>query len=84
MPHVIGEPCIGVKDAACVTVCPVDCIHSADDETMYYIDPEECIDCGACLPVCAVEAIFTDDDSSPEQERFIEVNANFYKARFKG
>ncbi|MBQ11918.1 MAG: ferredoxin, partial [Planctomyces sp.] len=26
MPYVITEPCIGVKDAACLEVCPVDCI----------------------------------------------------------
>jgi ferredoxin len=51
---------------------------------MFYIDPDECIDCGACLPVCPVQAIFTDDDAPPEQERFIEVNAAFYRERFKG
>jgi NAD-dependent dihydropyrimidine dehydrogenase PreA subunit len=26
---VITFPCIGVKDASCVDVCPVDCIHPA-------------------------------------------------------
>ena len=26
MAYVIAEPCIGVKDKACVNVCPVDCI----------------------------------------------------------
>ena len=26
MAYVIAEPCIGVKDKACVAVCPVDCI----------------------------------------------------------
>jgi hypothetical protein len=28
MAHVIAEPCIGVKDTACVDVCPVDCNRS--------------------------------------------------------
>ncbi|MEP7041053.1 MAG: ferredoxin, partial [Chloroflexota bacterium] len=28
MTYVIAEPCIGVKDASCVDVCPVDCIHT--------------------------------------------------------
>jgi NAD-dependent dihydropyrimidine dehydrogenase PreA subunit len=32
MPYVIAEPCIGVKDKSCVAVCPVDCIHEADDQ----------------------------------------------------
>ena len=27
MTYVIAEPCIGVKDTACVDACPVDCIH---------------------------------------------------------
>ncbi|HYT46384.1 MAG TPA: ferredoxin, partial [Methylomirabilota bacterium] len=27
MTYVITQPCIGVKDASCVDVCPVDCIH---------------------------------------------------------
>ncbi|MEO6909175.1 MAG: ferredoxin, partial [Abditibacteriaceae bacterium] len=31
MTYVIAEPCIGVKDRACVEVCPVDCIHEAED-----------------------------------------------------
>jgi NAD-dependent dihydropyrimidine dehydrogenase PreA subunit len=65
MTYIIAEPCIGTKDTACVDVCPVDCIHPTkneteefEKETKLYIDPEECIDCGACEPVCPVEAIF--------------------------
>lgn len=27
MTFVITEPCLGVCDASCVAVCPVDCIH---------------------------------------------------------
>ena len=46
MPHIITEPCIGTKDASCVAVCPVDCIHPRKDEgdfgadKMLYIDPD--------------------------------------------
>jgi ferredoxin len=41
----------------------VDCIHSDEGEDrMLYIDPDECIDCGACEPVCPVTAIFAEDD----------------------
>ena len=32
MAFVIAEPCIGVKDTACVSACPVDCIHPRRDE----------------------------------------------------
>jgi len=30
MAHVIAEPCIGVRDASCVEVCPVDAIFPED------------------------------------------------------
>src|SRR6266542_2786135 len=39
MSYTIAEPCIGVKDASCVAVCPVDCIYEGDDQ--YYINPDE-------------------------------------------
>ena len=74
MTYVIAEPCVNEKDTACAEVCPVDCIHPLKDEeefekeTMLYIDPDECIDCGACAPECPVDAIFDemDYDSSGE------------------
>ena len=47
MTYVIAQPCIDVKDKACVDVCPVDCIHPIDGEDVkqLFIDPDECIDC---------------------------------------
>ena len=82
MPFVITDPCIGTKDAACVDVCPVDCIHPRKDEpefesmTMLYIHPEECIDCGACVPACPVAAIYDSAESVPaSQSTLIEANA---------
>ena len=57
---VVTEPCHDCKYTACVTVCPVDCFYQ--DAHMLYIDPEECIDCGACIPECPVNAIFTELD----------------------
>jgi NAD-dependent dihydropyrimidine dehydrogenase PreA subunit len=82
MPFVITDPCIGTKDAACVDVCPVDCIHPRKDEpefestTILYIHPEECIDCGACVPACPVAAIYDSPESTPaSQKAFIEANA---------
>ena len=82
MTFVITDPCIGTKDAACVDVCPVDCIHPRKDEaefataTMLYIHPEECIDCGACVPACPVAAIYDSPESTPaSQQQLIEANA---------
>jgi ferredoxin len=75
MAYIIAEPCIGTKDTACVDACPVDCIHPKKDEgpfagaEMLYIDPVECIDCGACVPVCPVSAIFALDDLPADSGR---------------
>ena len=84
MTYVICEPCVDVKDTACVDVCPVDCIHPTNDfpelfdvEKMLYIDPEECIDCGVCEPECPVEAIFAEDDVPDEWEQYTKMNADF-------
>ena len=76
MAYVICEPCIGVKDQACVEVCPVDCIYEGEDQ--FYIHPDECIDCGACEPVCPVEAIFPADEVPAQWESFIAKNADFF------
>jgi NAD-dependent dihydropyrimidine dehydrogenase PreA subunit len=72
VPYVITEPCIGVKDASCVDVCPVNCIYEGDDQ--YYIDPRECIDCAACEAACPVTAIFHEDDVPAEWHDSIEKN----------
>ena len=85
MTYVITEPCINVKDTACVDACPVDCIHPKKDEAefetseMLYIDPTECIDCGACVPVCPVTAIFALDDLPDKWKHFTDINANYYQ-----
>jgi ferredoxin len=82
MPFVITDPCIDTKDAACVDVCPVDCIHPRKDEPefaqtlMLYIHPDECIDCGACVPACPVAAIYESVDATPSsQGDLVEANA---------
>jgi ferredoxin len=87
--YIIAEPCIGTKDTACVDACPVDCIHPKKD-TQYedgrpgfqevdqlFIDPVECIDCGACVPVCPVSAIFALDDLPEKWHSYIEKNASY-------
>lgn len=83
MAYYITETCIDVKDKACVEVCPVDCIHPIDGEgePMLYIDPDECIDCGACEPECPVEAIFAEEDVPEEQDRFVEINTKYFELR---
>lgn len=84
MAFVVAEPCIGVKDTSCVDACPVDCIHPRKDEEGHstapqlYIDPVECIDCGACVPACPVLAIFPQDGLPENWQHFAEINAKHY------
>ena len=80
MPYVITEPCIGVKDASCVDVCPVDCIHTTDDAPQYYINPDQCIDCAACETACPVTAIFHEYDVPEQWTQYTQINADFFKS----
>ena len=83
MAYVICEPCVDVKDTACVDVCPVDCIHTVDGENQLYINPEECIDCAACEPACPVNAIFMHDEVPAEWNSYIEINEKFFETFVK-
>jgi NAD-dependent dihydropyrimidine dehydrogenase PreA subunit len=76
MTYVIAGPCIDVNDRACMDECPVDCIYEGDRKS--YINPKECIDCGACEPVCPVEAIAQDRHVEPDDEVFVEDNRTFF------
>lgn len=77
--YVIAEPCVGVKDGACVEVCPVACIHTTPDAPQHYIDPDICIACEQCEIVCPVHAIFLDSNLPPEWEHYIDINAAFFR-----
>ncbi|MBD3334345.1 MAG: 4Fe-4S dicluster domain-containing protein [Candidatus Eisenbacteria bacterium] len=73
MTYVVTENCKDCRFTDCVTVCPVDCFHG--DDVMLYIDPDECIDCGACVPECPVEAIFAEEDLPDDQQEWTQINA---------
>jgi NAD-dependent dihydropyrimidine dehydrogenase PreA subunit len=74
--YVIAQPCVDLKDRACVEECPVDCIY--EGKRMLYIHPDECVDCGACEPVCPVEAIFYEDDTPDEWKEYYNANVDFF------
>ena len=79
MTFVITSPCLDVTDQSCVEVCPVDCIHFDEGtDRMLFIDPGECIDCGACEPACPVSAIFAESDVPESEAGFIELNAEWF------
>ncbi|MEA2639233.1 MAG: hypothetical protein QOF51_627 [Chloroflexota bacterium] len=79
MTYVIAEPCIEEKNASCVEVCPVACIHTTPDSPQYYIDPDVCIECEQCKIVCPVEAIYLDYNLPDNWKDFVEVNARFFR-----
>jgi NAD-dependent dihydropyrimidine dehydrogenase PreA subunit len=76
MPYVITGACIDVMDKSCIEECPVDCIY--EGARKLYVNPKECIDCGACEPVCPVEAISQDRYVEDEDIGFIEDNRRFF------
>ena len=78
MTHVIAQPCIDVKDKACVNVCPVDCIHGKDEDQQLYINPSDCIDCTLCVDACPVNAIFAEEDLPAEWKHFAKVNGDYF------
>ena len=74
MTYVVCEPCVDCKYTDCAAVCPVDCFYQND--SMLYIDPEQCIDCAACVPACPVNAIFEGGDVPGEWASFVQLNAD--------
>ena len=97
MAYIRAEPCVGTCDTACVEVCPVDCIHPTKDDweakgydennlddKLLYIDPEECIDCGACEPECPVEAIFEESEVPEEWNKYIKINYDYFGREYSG
>jgi NAD-dependent dihydropyrimidine dehydrogenase PreA subunit len=82
MTYVIAEPCVDVLDLACVSVCPVDCIHYEEGvDRKLFIDPNECIDCGACEPECPVNAIFPEDQVPTEWTAYTVMDATWFGDR---
>src|SRR6478735_2550364 len=76
MTYVIAQPCVDLKDKACIEECPVDCIY--EGERSLYIHPDECVDCGACEPVCPVEAIYYEDDVPEQWAEYYKANVEFF------
>ena len=83
MSFIIVEGC--TKDEKCIEVCPVDCIHPRKDEPQFaeskqlFIDPVNCIDCGACVPVCEASAIYAEAELPENFADFTGKNAQYYQ-----
>lgn len=82
MTYVIGSACVDVMDKACVQECPADCIY--EGARSLYINPDECVDCGACKLICRVGAIEYETDLSEADFMHLADNAAFFTAVLPG
>ena len=82
MTYVITTPCIDVKDGDCVACCPVDCIY--EGARMFYIQPDECINCGLCVSVCPVDAIYEVDKLPAALGHYLRINRDYFGAAVSG
>ena len=102
MSFIIGQKCVSVCDTGCVQACPVDCIHGpididgagAEVDTLdsieglqLYINPDECIDCGACVSECPVEAVYESEEDCIDDEgndESVKKNYTFFGQTWEG
>lgn len=66
----------------------VSVIHLSEEEKVgkqLYINPDECILCGACVPECPVDAIYRDEKEaiSLNDSESIALNYGFYGLKFE-
>jgi NAD-dependent dihydropyrimidine dehydrogenase PreA subunit len=82
MTYVITSACVDVTDKACVQECPADCIY--EGARSLYINPDECVDCGACKLICRVDAIEYETDLSDHERQHLADNAAFFSMVLAG
>jgi len=82
MAYVITDSC--AKDNLCLDSCPSEAIHPTKDEPAYatvtqlFINPAECLDCGACAPECPTNSIFAAEELPADKAEFAAKNAEFF------
>lgn len=81
MTYVVTAACIGVKDQACMEVCPEFCIYSEDVDDMSFINPFQCTDCGVCAEACTIGAIFAEENVPKELAEFTRLNEQWFGHR---
>jgi NAD-dependent dihydropyrimidine dehydrogenase PreA subunit len=82
MTYVIAEPCTDIMDKSCIEQCPVDCIYQGSRSL--YINPDECIECGACEPACPVGAVYYDADLPDDLAGAVDSNRDFFAVALPG
>jgi len=85
MAFIIGKACVDCMDTACACACPVGGsgaeVEAQGREAFpggqLYINPDECINCGACLPECPVNAIYEDEDEAERAGDVVSIHKNY-------
>jgi ferredoxin len=49
-----------------------------------YINPDECVDCGACKLICRMDAIYYETDLPIDQHQHLADNAAFFSETLPG
>ena len=60
----------------------MDCIYEGDRSM--YINPDECVDCGACKSICRLDAIYYETDLPTDQHQHLADNAAFFSKTLPG
>ena len=87
---VCDTACVGVCPVDCI-YGPIDKIDTGTEVeslkekgelegNQLYINPDECINCGACEPECPVEAIYEDEEQAIEdgEREYVKKNYEFF------
>lgn len=82
MTLIIKSECVDIKDGDCTLVCPVACIYEGG--RMFYIHPDECIECALCETICPVDAIRYDDEVTPEEQIYVAINREYFEKKVTG
>jgi NAD-dependent dihydropyrimidine dehydrogenase PreA subunit len=83
MAYVVTDACVDVLDRSCLEECPVDCIYEGDRKM--YVNPVECIDCGACEQACPTAAAVSDRSLLGTDDAWnVSDNADFFTVVLPG
>jgi NAD-dependent dihydropyrimidine dehydrogenase PreA subunit len=87
---VCNSACVDVCPCDCIVgPIPIEQIRAVPEakratvfaDVQLFIEPDECIHCGACVAECPAAAIYHEDDVPAEHRDDIARNAEFFKLR---
>ena len=86
---VCDTACVDVCPVDCIHgPVPVETIRATSNEErgnqfsgiQMFVNPKECVSCGACMPACPVNAIYEECEVPEHYRHYIELNAHFFES----